>query len=150
GARPTIADDAESKARLDSLVRSVDGQLAGMVGRTIYLMTDKPLYHPGETIWFRAWEVSVKKLEGAPGEHGMTFQLLDARGSKVLEKRVLARGGMATNDFVIPAGIAGGSFTLRATSDAGGGQDRSLTVSAYEAPRIKKTLDFLKTSYGPG
>ncbi len=57
---------------------------------------------------------------------------------------------MATNDFQLPAGISGGGFTLRAVSDAGGTQDRLITVAAYEAPRIKKTLDFLKTSYGPG
>jgi hypothetical protein len=150
GARPTIADDAETKARLESLTRSVDEQLAGIQGKAIHLMTDKPLYHPGEAIWFRAWEVAVKTLSGLPGEHGITFQLLDARGGKLLEKRVLARGGMATNDFVIPAGIAGGGFTLRAISDAGAKQDRAITVSAYEAPRIKKTLDFLRTSYGPG
>ena len=150
GARTTVADDAETKARLDSLTKQVDAQLAGIGGKSIYLMTDKPLYHPGEAIWFRAWEVTVKTLSGTPGEHGVTFQLLDARGTKVMEKRVLARGGMATNDFQLPAGISGGGFTLRAISDAGGRQDRAITVAAYEAPRIKKTLDFLKTSYGPG
>ncbi|MFO0589659.1 MAG: MG2 domain-containing protein [Polyangiaceae bacterium] len=149
-ALPTIAEDAETKARLDSLGKRVESQLAATPGKTIYLMTDKPLYHPGEAIWFRAWEVAVKSLEGTAGEHGVTFQLLDARGSKVMEKRVLSRSGMATNDFQLPAGIAGGGFTLRAISDSGGQQDRLITVAAYEAPRIKKTLDFLKTSYGPG
>lgn len=149
-AQPTIADGAETKARLESLAKAVEDQLAQSPEKTIHLVTDKPLYHPGETIWFRAWEVARKTLSGVPGEHGITFQLLDARGAKVLEKRVLARGGMATNDFDIPAGIAGGAFTLRALSDAGARQDRSITVSAYEAPRIKKTMEFLKTSYGPG
>jgi hypothetical protein len=149
-ATPTIADEAETKARLESLVKSVSDQLAGMQGKAIYLMTDKPLYHPGETIWFRAWEVATKTLTGLSGEHGINFQLLDARGGKVTEKRVLCRGGMATNDFVIPDGIAGGGFTLRAVSDAGPSEDRSITVAAYEAPRIKKTLEFLRTSYGPG
>jgi alpha-2-macroglobulin-like protein len=149
-ASATIADQAETRARLESLSKAVNDQLAQAPGKAIYLMTDKPLYHPGETIWFRAWEVAVKTLTGAVGEHGITFQLLDARGAKVAEKRVLCRGGMATNDFVLPAGIAGGGFTLRAVSDAGMAEDRAITVSAYEAPRIKKTLEFLRTSYGPG
>jgi hypothetical protein len=150
GARPTVADEAETKARLDSLAKSVEAQLGAMDGKAMYVMTDKPLYHPGESVWFRAWELSVKTLGGLAGEHGVTFQLLDARGGKVAEKRVLARGFIATNDFVIPAGSPGGAYTLRAVSDAGGTQDRAITVAAYEAPRIKKTLDFLKTSYGPG
>lgn len=147
---PTIADRAETKARLESLSQAVSEQLGATAGKAIYLMTDKPLYHPGETVWFRAWEVAVKSLTGVPGEHGLTFQLIDGRGSKVAEKRVLGRGGMATNDFVLPAGMAGGSFILRAVSDAGGSADRAVTIAAYEAPRIKKTLEFLKTSYGPG
>lgn len=150
GASPTIADQAETKARLDSLSKAVTEQLAASGGKSIYIVTDKPLYHPGETIWFRAWEVAVKSLTGLAGEHGVTFQLLDARGAKVAEKRVLCRGGMATNDFILPQGIAGGAFTLRAVSDLGTSEDRALTVSAYEAPRIKKSLEFLRTSYGPG
>ena len=98
-ATPTIADNAETKARLESLASSVGEQLAATNGKTIYVMTDKPLYHPGEAIWFRAWELSVKTLAAAPGDHGVTFQLLDARGAKVMEKRVLSTGGVATNDF---------------------------------------------------
>ncbi|MBK8251256.1 MAG: hypothetical protein IPK82_01125 [Polyangiaceae bacterium] len=147
---PTIADNDEAKARLDSLSKLIEGQLAEAPAKQMYIFTDKPLYHPGETIWFRAWEMSVNGLTAISGEHGITFQLLDARGGRVAEKRVLARNGMATNDFIIPPAIAGGNFTLRAISDAGAKQDRALTVSAYEAPRIKKTLEFTKTSYGPG
>ncbi|MEZ4296316.1 MAG: MG2 domain-containing protein [Polyangiaceae bacterium] len=150
GTIPTVADNAETAARLDSLAKSIEGQLGSAGGKTMYLMTDKPLYHPGEAVWFRAWELSVKSLSGVSGEHGITFQLLDPRGGKVMEKRVLARAGMATNDFELPAGISGGGFTLRAISDLGTRQDRAITVAAYEAPRIKKTVDFLKTSYGPG
>ena len=57
---------------------------------------------------------------------------------------------MATNDFVLGAGIPGGPYVLRAVSDLGATLDRAVVVSSYEAPRIKKTLDFLRKSYGPG
>ena len=85
-----------------------------------------------------------------PGDHAVTFQLFDPRGAKVVEKRVLSRGGMATNDFALGAGIPGGAYVLRATSELGATLDRAVVVSSYEAPRIKKTLDFLRKSYGPG
>ena len=103
GARPTIADGAETKARLESLTKSVNDQLATINGKSIYLMTDKPLYHPGEAIWFRAWEVSVKTLAGVAGEDGITFQLLDARGSKGMRHSF-------EKFFAILCGAQGNSF----------------------------------------
>ncbi len=113
------------------------------------LTTDKPLYHPGETVWFRAWELAVKTLDGVPGEHGVTFQLLDPRGSRVAEKRVLGAGGAAMNDFELSPGLVGGPYVLRMISDLGGTEERSITVSTYELPRVKKTLDFGRKSYSP-
>ena len=38
GARPTIADDAETKERLESLAKSVEEQLAASPGKAIHLM----------------------------------------------------------------------------------------------------------------
>jgi alpha-2-macroglobulin-like protein len=144
------AEDAKALDRLKTVTQAVQDQLASIGGKEMYLLTDKPLYHPGETVWFRAWELSVKTLEGLPGEHGITFQLLDPRGAKIAEKRVLYQSGMATNDFDLQAGIVGGPYTLRAISDAGLTEDRPITVSAYELPRVKKTLELGRKSYAAG
>lgn len=139
------AEDASS-----AVARGVAAELAAMNGRQMYVMTDKPLYHPGESVWFRAWELSVKTLQGTDGDHGITFQLIDPKGAKVAEKRVLCQGGMATNDFTFGAELAGGLYTLRAVSDLGGTVDKTVTLSAYELPRVKKTLEFTRKSYAPG
>jgi len=143
------AQGGKADERQRSLGRAIEQQLASMNGRQMYVVTDKPLYHPGETVWFRAWAVSIKNLQGVAGEHGITFQLIDPKGAKVAEKRVLSRGGMAANDFEIGAGLAGGAYVLRAISDLGGTEERTVVVSAYEAPRIKKSLDFTRKSYSP-
>lgn len=136
-------------APLKSVARKVEAQVAAPNARTMYLTTDKPLYHPGETVWFRAWELSVKTLEGVAGEHGVTFQLFDPRGSKVAEKRVLGSGGAAMNDFELSPALVGGPYVLRMISDLGGTEERAITVSTYELPRVKKTLEFGRTSYSP-
>lgn len=150
GARNVRADDPEAIARLDALTKSIDGQLGEANAREMYVFVDKPLYHPGETVWFRAFEVARKSLTSVAGEHGVTFELLDPRGAKVLEKRVLSKSGVATNDFALPAGIVGGAYLLRATSDGGVKEERAITVSTYELPRVRKTIDFGRTTYSPG
>src|ERR1043165_2934610 len=84
----TRAQDNDTSARARDVAAAVEGQLTSTQGREIYLATDKPLYHPGETVWFRAWEVAVRTLSGTSGDHGVKFELLDPRGGKVMEKRV--------------------------------------------------------------
>jgi hypothetical protein len=128
----------------------IESQLATSDSRAIYVMTDKPLYHPGETVWFRSFELSRKTMAAPAGDHGMTFQIFDPKGGKLLEKRVQAHQGGATNDFVLPSGLAGGQYTLRATTDLGGTEDKSITVSSYETPRVKKSVELARKSYGPG
>jgi hypothetical protein len=145
-----LADGGKAKERLEVLGRAVEQQLSATDNKQMTLMIDKPLYHPGETLWFRVWETRVKDLAPTAGDHGVTFQLFDPKGAKVLEKRVQSRAGMATNDFEIAQGLAGGAYVLRATSDLGDKTERTVVVSAYEAPRIKKTLDFQRKSYSPG
>src|SRR6185312_16800885 len=127
-----LADGATVGERLTALGRAVQGQLGSLGKHQMYVMIDKPLYHPGESVWFRAWETSVKTMAPTEGDHGVTFQLFDPRGAKVLEKRVLSQGGMATNDFVLGGGIPGGPYVLRAVSDLGVTFDRAVVVSTYE------------------
>ena len=145
-----LAQGGKAQERLQVLGRAVEQQLGALGKKQLYVMIDKPLYHPGETVWFRAWETSVKTLGPVPGDHAVTFQLFDPRGAKVAEKRVRSRGGMATNDITLGAGLPGGAYVLRTVSDLGDHLDRAVVVSSYEAPRIKKTLDFARKSYGPG
>ena len=57
-----LAQGGKAQERLQVLGRAVDEQLASMGKKQLYVMIDKPLYHPGETVWFRAWETSVKSL----------------------------------------------------------------------------------------
>ncbi len=139
------AEDASS-----ALARAAEQRMGSLAGKTTYVMTDKPLYHPGEAVWFRLWELQTRTLKGGEGQHGITAKLLDARGGQVAEKRLLVQGGMATNDFELNENLAGGTYTLRFTSDAGGTFEKTIVVSTYELPRVKKGIEFTRKSYGPG
>lgn len=147
---PATAQQAGAQQVKSDLARMVQDQVSQMNEVEIHVVTDKPLYKPGETIWFRAFEVTRRDLAPAAGEHGITFALLAPGGAQVADKRALYRDGVATNDFALDKGIAGGTYVLRATSDSGASREVSITVSNYELPRVKKSLDFTRASYGPG
>ncbi len=115
----------------------------------LYVTTDKPLYRPGETVWFRSWEVSADRLATAAGATAVWFELVDPKGAVVAKKKVRSASGMASNDIVLHPGLAGGAYTLRVRSERGAATERRITVSSYERPRIKKTVELHKSSYGP-
>ncbi|MBM4282816.1 MAG: hypothetical protein FJ137_19385, partial [Deltaproteobacteria bacterium] len=134
-------------AQLDSKLTSY---FDGVGSRRLYVQVDKPLYQPGETIWLRAWDLRAKDLGGA-GDGPATYELLSPRGSVVLKKQVSATAGYSTNDFVLPDDIVGGEYTIRVRSPDGVVTgERPVVVSRYEAPRMKKKLEFLRKAYGPG
>ena len=114
-----------------------------------YVMTDKPLYQPGETIWFRADLRATGTMLGGPPV-GITMQLVSPRGSIVATKRVLAQNGTARNDFKLADEIEGGEYSLTLAADDGTIETRKLVINTYEAPRLMKTLELLRKAYGEG
>ena len=133
--------------------KRVDAALDAFFQRTAtrrsYVMTDKPLYQPGETVWFR---VDLRNTASftAMAPSGVTVELITPRGATAARKRVLIQNGFGANDFALPAEAEGGEYELRIAGDEGTADKRKIIVSTYEAPRLKKELEFLRKAYGPG
>jgi len=136
---------AES-AKLGKAIATYFGTVAAQ--RT-YLQTDKPLYQPGETVWFRADLRAAKTLQGGPPA-GVTMQLLSPRGAIVATRRVLVQNGVARNDFALDPAIEGGEYTIQLVADSGTTDAKKIIVNTYEAPRLMKTLELLRKAYGEG
>ncbi len=134
----------------DTLVKRVRSYFAGRVGRRIHIQLDKPIYQPGETVWIKTWDLAARDLGAPRYSRGVRYQLVSPRGAVVMRKRVRERAGMATNDFALPRGMAGGEYKLRVITFDGKRAERPVIVSRYEPPRIKKKLEFLRKAYGPG
>src|SRR5690348_3198571 len=65
-----------------ALDKAIATYFGGVSTQRTYIQTDKPLYQPGETIWFRADVRATKTLtDAAPG--GATVQLVSPRGAVV-------------------------------------------------------------------
>ncbi len=73
--------------------KQIDQQLASYFERTAtrrsYIMTDKPLYQPGETIWWRADLRSTGTMIGGGTNpaRGVLMQLVSPRGAIAMQKR---------------------------------------------------------------
>lgn len=144
-ARPLPPSDDQKR-----LGAAIDGYFQRAGSRRMYVHLDKPMYQPGETIWFRVWELASPTLTAPAQQHGVTVQLISPKGAQVLQKRLQAQAGLATNDFMLPDSVQGGEYIIRATSDLGGSVDRKVLVSQYQPPRIKKKVEFLRKAYGAG
>jgi hypothetical protein len=160
GALATATDAAPNAKKIDSLTPTPLGPAAHfdsaiatyfgtLAGQRTYIQTDKPLYQPGGTIWFRADLRAAKTLIGG-SPVGVTVQLLSPRGAVVATKRVLAQNGVARNDFTLGDDAIGGEYTLQMSSDRGATDAKKIIVNTYEAPRLMKTLELLRKAYGEG
>ncbi len=143
---PTAVRPDDTAKRIDLAIESHFQQSATRRG---YVMTDKPLYQPGETIWFRADLRATGTLIGA-GPLGLTMQLVSPRGAVVAQKRVLVDHGIAANDFELAPDLEGGEYTLQLAADDGTTDQRKIVVNTYEAPRLMKTIEMLRKAYGEG
>ncbi len=132
-----------------ALDRAITSHFESSKTRRTYIMTDKPLYQPGETIWFRADLRATKTLLGGPPV-GLTLQLVSPRGAIVTQKRVLAQNGVARNDFKLADEIEGGEYTMSLVADDGTVDSKKIVINTYEAPRLQKTLELLRKAYGEG
>lgn len=154
---PVAPEDApaasERLAKLpsrDELTGAIDTYFEGHVGRRIHITTDKPLYKPGETIWLSTWDLRLRDLDGAPVSSDATLELVSPKGATVIEKRLRREAGRAEADLDVPRGVPGGEYLVRLTAADGVSEERPVIVAAYEAPRVKKKLEFVRKAYGPG
>ena len=141
------ARGAAGNAKLDAWI---DAFFARTRSHRGYIAVDKPLYQPGETIWFRLFELASADLQGAAEPAMATIKLVSPRGQAVVEKKVEIDHGGAGNDIELASGIAGGEYKLVATTSEGTTTERRVIVASYEAPRIKKKLELTRKAYGPG
>jgi hypothetical protein len=144
-----------------------------------HLTTDRPLYRPGETVYFRSLTLERAGFKPADVDLDLRFQLVDGKGQpvQVLDpvtgkpaqltgvaqiqgtdgKALLGPDGKAIKGvgagaFRLPDDALGGEYTLT-VSDGGNRfppEKRKFLVNHYQAPRLNKDVDLNRKSYGPG
>ena len=141
------AGDAQRK-----IEAAVESHFARTATRRGYIMTDKPLYQPGETIWFRAdlratahARRRARRRRDRAARHRRA-----ARSSR--QKRVLAHGRRRRRTTSSsPPRLEGGEYTLQLTTDDGTArraQDRRQHLRG--AAPARRRVEFVRKAYGAG
>ncbi len=157
-AKPTATDSVFASlepvklapsAASEKIEHAIETHYQQSATRRSYLMTDKPLYQPGESIWLRV-DLRATGTLAAAAPTGMNVQLVSPRGAVAAQRRILAQNGVGQGDFELPAEIEGGEYTLQMQADDGTHDARKIVVNTYEAPRLKKSIEFVRKGYGEG
>ncbi|NLX07663.1 MAG: hypothetical protein GXY33_21200 [Phycisphaerae bacterium] len=113
------------------------------------LVTDKPLYQPGQTVHMRS--LSLSRTDRRPvAEAEAVFEVEDAKGNKVFKRKATTDAyGVAHADFVLADEVNMGPYRIRAIV-AGAKQEKTVTVDRYVLPKFKVDLTTDRKFYQPG
>jgi len=118
-------------------------------GNLTYLVTDKPIYQPGQTIHIRT--LSLKKPDlNAVGNTNLTFEVEDSKGNKVFKKVVKTdKFGTAYVKFLLADEVNFGNYTVSSIL-ASEKVEKTVKVEKYVLPKFKIGLKTDKEFYLPG
>jgi len=114
----------------------------------ILLVTDKPLYQPGQVIHIRA--MALRPFDLTPVEPGdIVFEVEDAKGNKVFKRtHKTSEYGIAAVDFQLADEVNAGEYQVRAL--LGNHEARkTVTVKKYVLPKFKVNITTDKNYYLP-
>ncbi|MGK0387979.1 MAG: hypothetical protein ACI94Y_000707 [Maribacter sp.] len=120
-----------------------------------YLHTDRTLYKPGETIWFRAYLTDGAHLSSKISPI-IYAELLNPKGSVERKLTLIEKDGAIYGDFQIGNNAAGGIYKIRAHSNWMKNQgdnyffEKEITIQGVVLPNLLMKLDFAKDAYGAG
>jgi 5-hydroxyisourate hydrolase-like protein (transthyretin family) len=114
----------------------------------LLLVTDKPLYQPGQVIHIRALALQSFSLDPV-AKSDLLFEVEDAKGNKVFKRTLpTSEYGIAAIDFQLADEVNQGDYRIRAAI----GQhqtDKTVTVKPYVLPKFKNELKADKQFYLP-
>ena len=102
---------------------------AGGVQEKMYLVTDKPYYSAGDTIYFSAFLVNSIYFGRTTDTKFIYVELIDAMGGIVSRMRVMGSDGRFHNAIPLSAKMTAGRYTLRAYTKWQTNFDRELLYS---------------------
>jgi uncharacterized protein YfaS (alpha-2-macroglobulin family) len=107
-------------------------------GRQLNLFTDRSIYRPGQTVYFKGIASETNEMQAIPNL-GLTVSLYDANGKNISETTVKTNEyGSFAEEFVLPQGALNGRFSIRTDQIA---SYTSFRVEEYKRPSFDIRFD---------
>lgn len=98
----------------------------------VYLHLDKSYYNVGEDIWFKAYLVNAGTHRQGELNNVLYVDIIDSKGAIKDSRIIKIENGAGYGDFVLPNGMPGGEYTIRAYTN----YMRNFDVSYFFRKRI--------------
>ena len=126
-----------------------DTSIKILSGNITYLVTDKPIYQPGQTIHIRTLTLRKPDLL-ALKDNDLIFEVEDSKGNKVFKKMVKTDDfGTGYVPFLLADEVNFGDYTVRAIIN-NEKVEKTVKVQKYVLPKFKIELTTDKNYYLPG
>lgn len=122
----------------------------------VYLHFDKPMYKPGETIWFSAYLRNGKDFKPSEQSNILHVELINPRGNTMKHIKLIAKNGQANGDFCIGSELPGGIYKVKAYTNWQKNDpnpaffEKEIQIQAVVLPRLKMKLNFERKAFGVG
>jgi hypothetical protein len=125
---------------------SIDVPLPLYTPARIHVLTDRPLYEPGNTVKFRALALKANDLSPLEERPGV-WTVSDPSGEVLLEEKAPSgKWGVVSGSFPIDLGATSGEWQVT-WSSGGVSQTRSFTVKPFTLPRFRIEASSAKPFY---
>lgn len=125
-------------------------------GEKVYVQLDKPLYKPGEDIWFNAFVLNSNTNKPSNISDVLYVELIDPKGNIVSRLELVVKEGTAHGDFSLQPSAPGGIYQIRAYTHwmKNFGEEsvfrKTLQIQRVITPRLLLKMDYEKEAYGAG
>lgn len=122
----------------------------------LYLQFDKPMYEPGDNIWFSAFIRDAVSMKPSGKSDIVHVEFLNPKGTIEKSINIIAKNGVAAGDFTLDAEALGGIYKVRAYTNwmknngADNAFEKQLQVQEVILPNLKMKLDFERKAFGAG
>ncbi|MDF2438356.1 MAG: large extracellular alpha-helical protein [Bacteroidota bacterium] len=144
----------------NELIRSLKKKLISyneqMPEDRIYLQLDKPMYEPGDNIWFSAFIRDAASMKTSSKSDILHVELLNPKGTIEKSVNIIAKNGIAAGDFILDDEALGGMYKIRAYTNwmKNEGEnnffEKDIQIQDVVLPNLKMKLDFEKKAFGAG
>jgi len=120
----------------------------------LFIINDKPLYEPGETIWFSVLLANGSGLKRTGMSEIAYLEVINPKGSVEKKFSLIAKGGKANGDFQIASDAIGGIYKLKAYThwmqQSGKEVVREIQIQEVVLPNLKLKLELDRKAYKAG